>query len=353
MLLMNNRLAIATTALVSAFFACCPLRAQLPETEPDTLLQTYAHFTVRDLTHLKHGQIIVGLLPTQDDDDVAAAGVVRIHVPAEFFVREYRNVESFKKAPEVLRIRKLSRPPRLEDFDTLELPESELEDLSDCRPGDCKLKLSVEMMDRLSSQDFQTSSGRESANRVFRQLLLGYVTSYLAHGNSALIKYADKQSTESSADYSAHILNASIVLQQYAPDFAQYLSSFPDGGGPQIEDYLYWSQEKFGLKPVVSVTHVLLFPTKLADRQWQFLASKQIYADHYFDASLGLTILLDIPDQQSCWMIYINRSRSDSLTGWLSAIKRAIVRSRVRSGMVKNIGIIKNRLEEAYSTSDH
>lgn len=353
MLATAKPLAVATTALASAFFACCPLRARPLEDEPDALLQTYAHFTDRDLRHLRNGQIVVKLFPTEDDDDVAVAGVVRIHVPAEFFVRKYRDVESFKKAPEVLKIRKLSKPPRLEDFDALELPKSELDDLSDCRPGDCQLKLSVEMMDRLSNQNSQTSSGGESANRVFRQLLLDYVTSYLMHGNSALIKYADKRAPESSANDFAHVLDASLVLQRYAPDFARNLSNFPGGDEPQIDDYVYWSQERFGLKPVVSVTHVLVFPTTPADAQWHFLASKQIYADHYFDASLGLTILLDIPDQQSCWLIYMNRSRSDSLTGWFSAIKRAIVRSRVRAGMVKNIGIIKNRLEVAYPASGH
>ncbi|MFN7933389.1 MAG: hypothetical protein U0R19_08690 [Bryobacteraceae bacterium] len=50
------------------------------------------------------------------------------------------------------------------------------------------------------------------------------------------------------------------------------------------------------------------------------IRSKQLRVSYYYDASLGITILLDRPDGTS-FMIYINRSRIDALDeAWMRRI---------------------------------
>ena len=62
--------------------------------------------------------------------------------------------------------------------------------------------------------------------------------------------------------------------------------------------------------------------------------SRQVYASKYFDASLGLTLLLQgDAGERATYVVYINRSRIDALDGWFGAVKRTMVRSRTRSGM--------------------
>jgi hypothetical protein len=301
---------------------------------------------------LRGGAIVVKLLPTPILSEVAAAGVVRLNVPADFFLREYRDIESFKKAPEVLKIKRLSSPPKVTDFQEFTLPANDLRDLRACRAGDCKVKLSAEMINRLSIQVSDDEPMDDAVNNLFRELLTEYVSSYTELGHESMIVYDDKKPSQSSANEFMRLLAASPFLGDYAPELQEYLSHFPKYHPTEIEDFLYWSEEKFGLKPVLSITHVVMSERKNLASSWHFIASQQIYASHYFEASLGLTFILNASDddsQHSCWMIYVNRSFSDGLTGWLSRIKRAIVSARVRSGMDRNIRMIKNRLEANYS----
>jgi hypothetical protein len=343
---------ILYSVALSALAVCLPLWAQEREAEPDRFLKTYVHLSDHDLQRMKAGTIVVKLLPTTITKEVAAAGVVRLNVPAEFFLREYRDTESFKKAPEVLQIKRLSSPPQLSDFQELRLPTNDLRDLSDCRAGECKIKLSAKMIQRLRREFDSDEPIDKAANRTFRELLVEYVSSYTELGNRTMITYVDKKAPQCSADEFMQLLGAFPFLEEYAPEFRHYLSHFPEDRPPGMENFFYWSQEKFGLKPVLSITHVMLAESKNASSAWHIIASKQIYASHYFQASLGLTIVTDADSDHSrpsCWMIYVNRSRSDGLTGWLSSIKRAIVSARVRSGIERNIRSIKNRLETNYS----
>ena len=62
------------------------------------------------------------------------------------------------------------------------------------------------------------------------------------------------------------------------------------------------------------------------------VASKQIYAMHYYDASLGLTLL--VPDataaEPATYVVYVNRSRIDLFEGVFGGMIRRIVAGRAR-----------------------
>jgi hypothetical protein len=73
-------------------------------------------------------------------------------------------------------------------------------------------------------------------------------------------------------------------------------------------------------------------------------ASKQLYGSHYFDSSLGLTLLLRDDQPGSIVLVYVNRSRIDALDGFLGGVKRAIVRSRGKSALEDTLVRIRTRL---------
>ena len=90
-------------------------------------------------------------------------------------------------------------------------------------------------------------------------------------------------------------------------------------------------------------------------RSWYFIAAKQIYTNHYFEGSLGLTILTDATEgsmESGCWLMYMNRSRADGLGGWFSSVKRLIVESRLRSSMQRHFKTTKAKLETNYHADE-
>jgi hypothetical protein len=56
------------------------------------------------------------------------------------------------------------------------------------------------------------------------------------------------------------------------------------------EDFIYWSKQKFGLKPVIAVTHVSIY--RKPESRRPLIASKQVCTSHYFEASLWLTAVV-------------------------------------------------------------
>jgi hypothetical protein len=92
-----------------------------------------------------------------------------------------------------------------------------------------------------------------------RVSLLEYVNRYLTRGNKALTEYNDKKTPLRFADEFEAILNASPYIFDYEPEFYAYLREYPAKCLDDSEDFIYWLKEKFGLKPVISVTHVRIY----------------------------------------------------------------------------------------------
>jgi hypothetical protein len=80
------------------------------------------------------------------------------------------------------------------------------------------------------------------------------------------------------------------------------------------------------------------------------IASKGIYADHYYETSLGLTGFFHSQSSQPIrsYLIYINRSRADALYGPFAGIKRSLISGRLLDGARKSMEAIKQKLETEY-----
>ena len=80
-----------------------------------------------------------------------------------------------------------------------------------------------------------------------------------------------------------------------------------------MTDFVYWSRELVRSRPVISITHVATAAAVDDSPVAYAIGSKQIYAMHYYDASLGLTLL--VPDRTAAspatYVVYLNRSRID------------------------------------------
>ena len=81
---------------------------------------------------------------------------------------------------------------------------------------------------------------------------------------------------------------------------------------------------------MISITHVATAATIDDSPIAYAVGSKQIYAMHYYDASLGLTLLVPDPTEAATYVVYLNRSRIDLFDGLFGGVVRRIVAGRAR-----------------------
>jgi hypothetical protein len=343
---------ILPLALFAAFAPS--LRAQSVPAPLQTFLKEYAKFDESDLRALAEGRPAARVIETKVGDEVAVVGAIRIATPREFFLRQFTNIVQFKREQSVTEVGKFGKHPSLEDLAGLQLHAQSVEALRQCQSGRCALKLPSKDIQRFQKDiSWSTTKADESANQLFREVLLQRVHAYLDSGNAGLADYNDKKSPISLAHGSAQLLDESAYLRQFAPHLAECLELFPkcDSG---IETFFYWSKENYGhgLKPVVSVTHVLIDRQPRSEDKWFWEASKQLYADHYSDGSLGVTLLAEAPSENgrpSFYLVYLNRTRSDSLKGFFAFFVRGIVRSKARGELSDQLLRIRTRMESQWS----
>ncbi len=310
-------------------------------------LRSFASLTTDQWKAVNSGVVQARVLNTQEKREVAVVGVAHLRATTACFVAKFQDIETFKKNPAVLRIRKFTPPVGQQDLEGFSLETRDLADLPNCRIGNCNVKLPAGAIERLSRDvDWSRSDHDVRAQAVVREELLRYIETYLREGNSALIEYHDKTNSVRLAREFRGVLDARPGLGEFVPEFREYLAQYPVEPLPGVGEFFYWSTESFGVKPVASITHVSVYvqPGRAA------IASQQVYASHYFDASLGLTAALDDPGDASnpgMYLVYLNRSRIDLLSGFLGGLRRAILRGRLRDGMRKNLADVVRKLESS------
>lgn len=190
----------------------------------------------------------------------------------------------------------------------------------------------------------------------FRNLIFEYLSRYLQNGNAAMITYADKRPPVQSADAFRQLLGQFDWLGAYSPPLQTCLQTFSGRPCPQVESVFSWSTAKFGLRPLSTLTHTMIQKSSLAGKPAVFIALKQIYADHYFDAALGLAVLGEDsaePSHPAVWLAYVERSQTDDLQSWLGPVEKAVAEQKARSALQKDLAAVKVRLERRYSQTRH
>jgi len=250
------------------------------------------------------------------------------------FLQSYRESLTQKSNPAILEIGRFGNTPELADLQTLTFEDRDIEDLKQCVVGDCKLKLSRLMIERLRREvDWQASDYRVQAVQLLKAMLRDYVADYLARGDAALIEYSDKATSIRLADEQHALMAASSYLGNFLPDMRPHAK----GIVPEmslVENAIVWSKIKFGLKPVIAFNHIRIFKRERGTGPQILIAAKQIYANHYFDSSLALTGFVSPPGANpAAYLVYENRSRADGLQGAFGKIKRGIVEGKTVEGL--------------------
>lgn len=300
------------------------------------ILREKAAFDETAFAALQEGQTVVRLLPVRDRREVAVCGLVGLEVPAEMFLQSFRESMARKNSAAILEIGSFGSTPTLDDLRDLTIESRDLEDLKECVVGDCRLKLSARMIERFHKEvDWQSPDYRIQATQLLKLMLLDYVRDYVARGDAALIEYNDKSKQVRLAEEQHALMAASGYVNDFLTRFPQHLKGVPASELKIVENAIVWSKIKFGLKPVFAINHIMVYKREQGTGPQILIASKQIYANHYFDSSLALTAFVNVPGANpGSYLFYENRSRADGLEGAFSQIKRSIVEDRAVQGLM-------------------
>jgi hypothetical protein len=304
------------------------------QTDLQSILHEKAAFDEAKFAELQRGDPVVTSLPPQHKQEVAVYGLVRVQAPAKLFLESFRDTIATKSNPAILETGRFSAIPTIEDLKTLMMESGDIEDLKKCVVGNCQLKLSSQMIEQFQKIDEQSTDYAEKATQLYKLMLVDYVRDYLLRGDAALIEYADKPKTTSLLNGQRTLLAS---LPSFANESAENANLFSGKRWSPVESTIVWSKVKFGMKPVVAINHILIFKSEQDFGPEVVVLSKQIYANHYFDASVALTGLARNPSgNHEHYLFYENHTLADALQGLFSGIKRRLIEKEAINGL-KNV----------------
>jgi len=291
------------------------------------------------------GQPVTRLLETDPSKEVSVFGAVWIKASVASYLAAVRQIEKLEKGEGFLVTKRISSPPRLEDFDQLTLPADDIGDLKKCKVGSCEVKMGEAALMRIQKEvDWSKPAANTEVERIMREMALSYVTSYLEGGNAKLAVYRDSGRPTFTATEFASMIDRMPALTEHLPDVKRYLLGFPTETLANSESFLYWQNVKFGLKPTIRINHL----TIADEKTHAVVASKMLYATHYFWTALELRVLVPDPGRgEGFWFVNVNRSRSDGLSGFVGTLLRGKVRGEAQKGMESALRAIKQNLERS------
>ncbi len=190
--------------------------------------------------------------------------------------------------------------------------------MKDCRPGDCVVKLPATDMRRIHEEtNWSADDIQAQLSAYARRRLVEYVTDYRARGDSAMAIYDDRRNLNVHASEAfAGMLAESPYVYQNIPSLGRYLAAYPREKLAGATEVLFWSEDAMPhLRPILSVTHLVVYtPPELPGVT--LIAAKQLYADHYFEAALDVTCVVDRegPDGKAgSYLLVLRRYRFDNM----------------------------------------
>ena len=308
-----------------------PLLLLLQVTAPSQLtnfLQQNIGFDAGQLAAIERGEPVVKVLETRDRRDVAVFGVVTMPIGREQYVRALRDFPTSLRTPNRTQLGIFSDPATAADVAAVTINGRDVAEMKSCKPGDCVVKLPATDMRRIHDEMNWSASPTDlqtQLNAYARRRLVEYVTDYRQHGDSAMAIYDDRgnMNMHASEAFAAQFAESPYIYQT-VPSLRSYFTSYPHGSLPAgAAEVQFWSEDVMPrLRPILSVTHLVVYtPPELPGMT--LAASKQIYANHYFEAAVDLTAVVD--RNPGSYLVVLRRYRFDNLPGGILNIRgRAI-----------------------------
>src|SRR6516225_499140 len=317
--------------------------------EPNKFFHEFVGLNDDEIREIREGKAVAKILDAPTADQVFVFGSVYINSTPERYLKFASDIDALRKLPSYLALRKFSDPPQLSDLTGFTLDEEDFKQLKNCKPGHCEVQLPSEAMEEFQrAVNWSAPDASDQANREAQKMALQALLDYKQGGNVALGTYRDKNHPAAVAETFASLLNRSKALPVYLPELREYLLNYPKADSSGIESEFYWEKVNFGLKPTIRLVQAIVYQGKSPERPAYAVAVKQLYASHYFESALDLTVCVkddEHPDHSGFYLITIKGSQQAGLTGLKGGIVRKVAVDKTRSSLEKALGTIKAKLE--------
>lgn len=289
-----------------------------------TFLKQRVGFDAAQLAAVERGETVVKVLETRDRRVVTVFGVVTTRTARADYVTHARDFRTSLATPNRTRFGIFSAPPAASDVAAVQVTARDVEDMRDCKPGDCVAKLPAIDMQRVKTEVNWSGSPAEiqaQLSAFARRRMVEYVTDYRARGDSALAIYDDRGATRIRASEAFQgVLAESPDLYAAVPSLQQYFASYPHGATSGVTDVIFWSEDALPrLRPILSITHQVIYSPPEYPLT-TLIAAKQIYANHYFESAFDVTSLVDRNGGGS-YILVLRSYRFDNLPGGILNIR--------------------------------
>jgi hypothetical protein len=328
--------------LLVALSAAAPA-VQAQEAPPRPFLRKVIQFGDAEIARVDRGEVVTKLLPTTEKAEIACFGIVKTAGNPDSLLALAKDVQRFRKVPQIPEMGLFSTPPKLSDLAGLHHPPEDIVALKKCKPGSCDVKIGSAGFERIAKVNWSAPDAEAQATAIFNQGIVDYVAAYQEGGTEALGDVQDKKNPKSRAAEYRAVLTNSPYLVEYVKEFQEYLANYPNGKLENTEDILYWTKDTFGLKPVVSAYHMTLH----RGPRGTIIANKLLGSTHYFNAALEVLAGVPTPDGKGLYVLSLYRTRLDPPTGMLAGVLMGKVKDGIETGTAENLKTARERLAAA------
>jgi hypothetical protein len=316
------------------------------DAEPFKFFREYVGLNDGEINNIRNGKPVAKILDSPTPDEVYVFGSVYINSTPERYLKFASDIDALRKVPNYLAIQKFSDPPKLSNLDGFTLDEQDIKELKKCDPGHCEVQLPSEAMETFKqSINWSAPDVADQVNKLGQKMALEALERYIQGGNAALGTYRDKHNPAVVAETFQTLISRAKGLPLYLPALDQYLLDYPKANSDGIESQFYWEKVNFGLKPTLRIVQAIVYRDKDSTNPRYAIAVKQLYASHYFETALDLTVCVPDRERPGMYVITLKGSSQAGLTGLKGGIVRKVAVDRTRSSLEKALEAIKQKLE--------
>jgi hypothetical protein len=327
-------------------------QADTPD-EPYKFYREFAGLNEGQIAAIRSGKAVAKVIESPTPDEVYVFGSVYVEATPESYLKLASDIDALRKLPSYLAIQSFSDPPQLSDLEGFTLEEQDITELKNCKTGHCQVQLPTEAIEEFQeSINWSAPDVAERVNRLAQRLALRALMEYMQGGNTALGAYRDKKHPAAVAETFASLVGRFEALPVYLPELNEYLVEYPKAKSDNVQAGFYWEKVNFGLKPTFRIVQKIFYRGAIGKEPVYAVAEKQIYASHYFQTALDLTICVKEAQRPGFYIVTVKGSKQAGLTGLKGSIVRKVAVDKTRSSIERVLVTIKHKLESQHSQGE-
>ena len=151
--------------------------------------------------------MVTKVLSSSDKYGMLIFGAVYVNAPYQKFAASFRDIQKLKENKVYLDVQEFSRggaPPRVSEFERLNLDKKDIDELQNGKLGECDLQIFDDIGIFQKKVDWKSPNRYVQANQLLRQQVVDGLTHYMAGGLKSLGSYRELGAKLSRSGFICH-----------------------------------------------------------------------------------------------------------------------------------------------------